>query len=238
MHLSRCSHCPYLDLLVLMWRTPGCSVPDDNEWLGRHLRMTTEEVQNELRPLIVEFCTTTNNRVFQKRLLREFEWSLVMSEKQRLRAKSRWDKEKDLCRGNATSGNANNQASGNASVSVSVTESKKERERPRKRGSPKILLAEDWSPSPESFSPSDTGELEKMRDWARANGARKVDWEAAWRNWKRRAAEFRGKGGQVNGHTTSNISDFEARWNANTAKQLADRESWEVARAASKNKAN
>jgi hypothetical protein len=109
--------------------------------------------------------------------------------------------------------------------------SKKERERPRKRGPSKSLLPEGWQPSPESFSLSDSGELEKMRDWARANGARKVDWGATWRNWKRRAAEFQGKGGKTNGQTTSVISDFQARWEANTKKQLEERESREAAHA-------
>ena len=31
-HLSRLERGTYLDLLVLMWRTPGCRVPNDDEW--------------------------------------------------------------------------------------------------------------------------------------------------------------------------------------------------------------
>lgn len=62
----------------------------------------------------------------------------------------------------------------------------------RKRApSPKALLPDGWLPPDEDFfPPSDSLELEKMRDWARANGIRKVDWPATWRNWKRRADEF------------------------------------------------
>jgi uncharacterized protein YdaU (DUF1376 family) len=232
MHLSRCERGTYLDLLVLMWRTPGCRVPNDDAWLARKLRMTPDEVANELRPIIAEFCQSDGNYLWQKRLMHEHMWAGKISKRQSVRAKSRWDNKKDVCHDDAAL-----HASGNASVTVTVPVSKEEKE-PRKRGPAKSVLPEGWNPSPESFSSSDAGELEKMRDWERANGARKVDWEATWRNWKRRAAEFQGKGGKINGQTTNVISDFQARWEANTAKQLAERESWEAARGASKNKAN
>ena len=39
-----------------MWRSPGCRVPNDDAWLGKHLRMTPEEVQVELWPIISEFA--------------------------------------------------------------------------------------------------------------------------------------------------------------------------------------
>ncbi len=33
-------------------------------------------------------------------------------------------------------------------------------------------------------------ELARFRDWAAAKAATFVDWNAAWRNWLRKAAEF------------------------------------------------
>jgi len=90
-HLTRCERGTYLDLLVLMWRTPECSVPNDDLWLGRHMRMTAEEVRNELRPLIEEFCQTDGNRIFQKRLRREYFAARRRAQSASVSAKSRWD---------------------------------------------------------------------------------------------------------------------------------------------------
>ena len=66
-HLTRTERGTYFDLLVLMWRTPGCKVPNDNDWLAKHLGMTLAEVTAELRPIINEFCRTDGNWVYQKR---------------------------------------------------------------------------------------------------------------------------------------------------------------------------
>lgn len=115
-HLTRCERGTYHDLLVLMWRSPACQVPNDNAWLAKHLRMTLAEVVAELRPLIVEFCTQDGNWVTQKRLKREFVHRFQFSAAQSVRAKSRWRKKKDACPDDAAHGNAHN---GNASPSPS-----------------------------------------------------------------------------------------------------------------------
>lgn len=120
-HLSRLERGTYLDLLVLMWRTPGCRVPNDDEWLAKRLAMTPAEVAAELRPLIVEFCQTDGNWIFQKRLQKEFVRAFNHSEKQSDRAKSRWDKEKGLYRGNA-----NTHGRGNARLALHPTQEKKD----------------------------------------------------------------------------------------------------------------
>jgi uncharacterized protein YdaU (DUF1376 family) len=70
-HLTRSARGTYLDLLVLMWRTPCCRVPNDNAWLAKHLHMTLGEVEAELRPIIVEFCQTDGNWLMQRRLRKE-----------------------------------------------------------------------------------------------------------------------------------------------------------------------
>jgi len=72
-HLSRLERGTYHDLLVLMWRSPGCKVPNDDGWLGKRLGMTRAEVETELRPLISEFCQTDGNHIWQKRLMKEWE---------------------------------------------------------------------------------------------------------------------------------------------------------------------
>ncbi len=73
-HLSRLERGTYHDLLILMWRTPECRVPNDDDWLARRMAMTVDEVQRELRPIIIEFCNSDGNWITQKRLRREYNW--------------------------------------------------------------------------------------------------------------------------------------------------------------------
>lgn len=40
-------------------------------------------------------------------------------------------------------------------------------------------------------------ELQKLRDWANANNAKKADWEATWRNWTRNAKPLSGPSKQA-----------------------------------------
>ena len=103
-HLTRLERGTYFDLIVLMWRTPGCRVPNDDAWLSRHMRMTAEEVVAELRPIIKEFCQSDGNWLFQKRLQKEFLRAFNRSHGASVRAKRRWERNKSLYAGNA--GNA------------------------------------------------------------------------------------------------------------------------------------
>jgi uncharacterized protein YdaU (DUF1376 family) len=99
-HLSRAERGLYHDLLVLMWKTPGCRVPNDLGWISRKLRCSPEEV-GVLEVILSEFCQSTGHWVTQKRLQKEFDFVCRRSKKQSNTAKSRWEKEKDICRGNA-----------------------------------------------------------------------------------------------------------------------------------------
>jgi uncharacterized protein YdaU (DUF1376 family) len=93
-HLSRDVRGAYMDLLIKMWRTPGCRVPNDDAWLARQLCMTAEEVVEVLRPIIKEFCQTDGNWVFQKRLQREFVRAFQTQVGRSDRAKYGWKKRK------------------------------------------------------------------------------------------------------------------------------------------------
>jgi uncharacterized protein YdaU (DUF1376 family) len=96
-HLSMAELGIYVRLLIMMWRTPGCRIPNDDEWISRRLHVSVEDVQKLVRPLISEFCKTHNNFCTQHRLSREFEFLRRRSENQSNRAKSRWRKEKHVC---------------------------------------------------------------------------------------------------------------------------------------------
>ena len=93
------------------------------------------------------------------------------------------------------------QMSESASLSSSTTSL--ERERERKVSVRGQRLPDDWVPSPQDEAtafaligePRAAAELEKFRDhWKQQPGQKgvKLDWAAAWRNWIRRSAEYRG----------------------------------------------
>jgi uncharacterized protein YdaU (DUF1376 family) len=95
-HLSRDVRGAYMDLIIKMWRTPGCRVPNDDAWLARHMLMTADEVVEVLRPIIKEFCQMDGNWIFQKRLQKEFLRAARIQHAQSMRAKSGWKKRVSL----------------------------------------------------------------------------------------------------------------------------------------------
>lgn len=98
----------------------------------------------------------------------------------------------------------NPQMSQNASLSKEdKKEDNQERERRSRTASRGQRLPDDWAPSAIDHAISlemlgsdrSRSELEKFRDhWKQQPGSKgvKLDWDAAWRNWIRRAAEYRG----------------------------------------------
>lgn len=100
-HLTDAEHGRYLLLLILMWRSPECRIPNDPEWICRKLCRTDAEYHAEIMPLIKEFCTTDGNYVYQKKLQEQFSFLRKQSKNQSVRAKSRWDKAKDTSGGSS-----------------------------------------------------------------------------------------------------------------------------------------
>ena len=82
----------YMRLLMLMWRTPGCSVPNDQAWITKRMGRTAWE---KIEPLVKEFCVTIKDRITQKRLQKEFAYLQNQSRAQRARVNKRWKKNAD-----------------------------------------------------------------------------------------------------------------------------------------------
>lgn len=99
-HLLRVDRDIYFHLMILMWRTPNCRVPNDMEWIARKLRCTQDEM-SILNAVASEFCESDGNWLTQKRLTKEYKLAQKRSQKARDKAKLRWEKEKDPSRGNA-----------------------------------------------------------------------------------------------------------------------------------------
>jgi hypothetical protein len=96
-----------------------------------------------------------------------------------------------------------------------LTPEPKPRGRGRARGV-KTLLPEDWQPNDEHRAESGRvgvncdDQAERMRDWARAKGERKADWDAAFRNWLRTAADRAGvRPPPVAGRRADGLDDIE-----------------------------
>jgi hypothetical protein len=69
------------------------------------------------------------------------------------------------------------------------------RARPARPRQAKRLLPDEWTPTLElvaearSLGVDPNDQATRMRNWARAEGAKKCDWDATFQNWIRRAAE-------------------------------------------------
>lgn len=115
-HLGRAERGLYLDLLIIMWRTPGCSVPNDIDWLKKHL-VLGDQCLPQLKSLIKEFfhfdanatvvayprnVPLASERLYQKRLYREWSYLHRQSKRQSKNAKSRWEKENNSSHFDAT----------------------------------------------------------------------------------------------------------------------------------------
>lgn len=115
-HLSDAEYGLYIRIIVLMWQAPEQRLPYDAAWLGRKFSRSSAEVEATIFPLVAEFCTLISGGKFftQKTVREQFDYLKTKREKQSIRSKARWDKEKDVSRGNAAPHNSGNAAIGNA----------------------------------------------------------------------------------------------------------------------------
>lgn len=72
-HLSAAEDGVYSRLLRLCWRTPGCSLPNDDAWIARKIRLSAAEFAKVAKPVIDEFFSVQRGRLIQKRLKAEYE---------------------------------------------------------------------------------------------------------------------------------------------------------------------
>lgn len=93
-HLTIPEHGAYLRLLIEAWDTPTCSLPADPSWIKRRLRVTDEEFDQYVRPIIAEFWDEEDHRIFQKRQRREWELAKHNSEMGKRAINARWSRRK------------------------------------------------------------------------------------------------------------------------------------------------
>lgn len=62
----------YMRLLRLLWRTPGCTIPDDPDWVARRMRVDREYYDAKVAPIIEEYLHRADGRIHSKRLSAEY----------------------------------------------------------------------------------------------------------------------------------------------------------------------
>lgn len=63
----------YSRLIRLCWRTPSCSLPNDEAWIARKIRLSAEDFARVAKPVLDEFFTLARGRLVQKRLKKEYD---------------------------------------------------------------------------------------------------------------------------------------------------------------------
>lgn len=71
-HLTLVEDGAYNRLLRLLWRSPNCSIPDDDAWVFRRLRAVSDEEKAAILTVIDEFLQRKAGLITSPRLLREF----------------------------------------------------------------------------------------------------------------------------------------------------------------------
>lgn len=218
-HLSFEEHGRYLLLLIHMWRSPGCRLPDDDAWLARKFNTTEIIIKNTMRPLVVEFMSTHDGWITQKRLQKEWEWCQAKRNKNKKAAETKWalkNNEKEPCERMASNDGSGNAPTPSPSPTY-IEEAKASSIGARKRAT---RLPDNWGPSTNEWEYARAKglsidriatEAEKFRNyWTAKSGkdATKINWGATWQNWILNTVERNGvSGGRGNGQIRGSLTD-------------------------------
>lgn len=201
-HLSDAEHGRYFLLLMLIWRSPGCRIPNDPVWIARKLARSIERYTEEVAPLVAEFCKNDGNYITSKRLTEEFNFL----EKQRLQrtvaANARWGKDKKDA--SASSPHTSPHRSRNAPTPTPTPIRKEDtpylpKDRRGTRLSPDFVPDQSCQQVAEKLGMDRMAGAEALENfmdyWKGVPGAKgvKLDWQATFRNWLRNDYNRKGK---------------------------------------------
>ena len=91
MHLTTEEHGAYVLLLMAAWGTADCTLPNDEKRLAALVKMPVARWR-KIAPTILEFWTIDRGRISQKRLLKEWAYVRVKSDKARSSVSYRKDR--------------------------------------------------------------------------------------------------------------------------------------------------
>lgn len=95
----------YSRLIRLCWRTPGCSLPNEPAWIARKIRVSADDFDRIVKPVLEEFFKVQRGRLVQKRLKAEYD-SITRKKTARANAGKKGGAAKALKTGASEAGNA------------------------------------------------------------------------------------------------------------------------------------
>jgi len=193
-HLTLAEDGAYNRLLRICWMTSGCSIPDDDAWIMRRLRVDQVTFDAVVKVVIAEFFDSEKGRLSNAKLTRIFSETNEAHQK-RVQAGSKGGKAKSLKTLAAASSNA--KAMPKQPEPEPELELKKRDTNVSTKNGTRIpadwFLSKhlgEWSIDEGASHDLVRVEADKFRDyWVGVAGAkgRKADWDATWRNWIRKA---------------------------------------------------
>ena len=86
----------YMRLISRCWITPGCSIPDDEKWIIRHLQIDESVFNRSVMPILEEFFQVENGRIFDADLLERWAISKNISTQRAISGRAGGQKSKPL----------------------------------------------------------------------------------------------------------------------------------------------
>lgn len=117
-HLTTLEHGAYLLLLMAMWRSGDCRLPDDDKLLARYTRLTASQWAR-IRPVMMAFFRSADGFITQGRLTDEHNLVRRNSRKASDAAKVRWLKDKETIDADASAKQCGRNATTPTPTSVS-----------------------------------------------------------------------------------------------------------------------
>lgn len=210
-HLSLAEDGAYNRLLRLCWRTPGCSIPDDDAWIQRRMRVSEQDFREIVRPILDEFFEVKKARLFSPKLLKIFRESKI-THKKRSEAGKKGGRPVKSMKSNETDerravspakagikpgqSNQNHNQVNNKPPIVPLTVDPPTKPKTRRN---KTRLPDDFVLTDEMRSyavaqgmPAQEvdGEFEAFRNHHTAHGSLMANWAAAWQTWCRNYRRF------------------------------------------------
>jgi len=161
-HLTLCEDGAYLRLLRLCWRTPGGTIPADDAWVQRQMRVDAETFAAYVKPILTEFFTIRRGRYVNDALKRFFDEATEKNQRRknagRKGGEAKARKTKDTAPSNATA--KPEQCSGKTETETytepsDANASDVSAAAKRKRSKPFVephFMADDWWPSEADFA--------------------------------------------------------------------------------------
>lgn len=185
----------YMRVLRLLWSTPTQSIPDDDKWIIRKLRINTDQYKTFLI-IKEEFLSVDDGRITQKRLSDEFEKAeelhnmRVSNGSMGGKAKALKTNEKSYSQAIAKLKPSSSQALASTSTVTNTNNSKKTKAKKATSLKQDWVLPEDYRQfvKDDKLSQDDNAisrVAENFKDHWLSNGKTFKDWKAVWRKWCR-----------------------------------------------------